>query len=93
VKKAEEFGRSSSFFKGRENELNISSSFFGQPFFQSFAVSQQSFFTGYGRPANFHPGLDMRALSQRIKDLKLAGRSIEEIAKEIDPKEFEDMWR
>jgi hypothetical protein len=41
----------------------------------------------------FNPGLDMRALSQRIKNLKLAGRSIEEIAKEIDPKEFEDMWR
>jgi hypothetical protein len=35
----------------------------------------------------------MRALSQKIKDLKLAGRSIEEIAKEIDPKEFENMWR
>ena len=41
----------------------------------------------------FHPGLDMRVLSQRIKDLKLAGRSIEEIAREIDPKEFENMWR
>jgi hypothetical protein len=68
---------------------------------QSFAFastvnfSNNSFFSGtaHWKETKIHPGLDMRALSQKIKDLKLAGRSIEEIAKEIDPKEFENMWR
>ena len=40
-------------------------------------------------PVAFHSGLDVRGLSKKIGELSTSGKSAEEIAKEIDPDEFD----
>jgi hypothetical protein len=37
----------------------------------------------------FHSGLDVREMSKKIGELSASGKSAEEIAKEIDPDEFD----